>query len=168
MSCHLVRSRASGVISPSACGSRGLMSTKRTLLSADDLMRISGLAEGVMGTKRYGLVGGELIEMASAGGPRGRVAIKLSWRLAPFITEHSLGESFAAETRFHLAHDPGTVLAPDFSFVSEARLPVRGALAERYLETVPELVVKVISPSETATHIQEQVDVWLQAGVRLV
>lgn len=140
------------------------MSTSRTLLTADDLMRLSSLNKGV---KKLELVKGELLEMPPAGGRHGRVAIRIGHRLNAFVEANGLGEVFAAETGFWISHNPDTVRAPDASFVAKGRLPA-GELPTGYLDLAPDLAVEVVSPGDTAGEVQAKVEDWLRAGVRLV
>ncbi len=137
------------------------MSTPKVLLTADDLLRLSRTG------KRYELVGGELVEMAPTGARHGRVAIRSGSRLNAYVEQNDLGEVFAAETGFRLERQPDKVRAPDVAFVSKGRLPP-GELPKGFLDIVPDLVIEVVSPGDTATYVQAKVEDWLQAGVRLV
>ena len=137
------------------------MSTQRTIYTAEDLMRIS--SEG----KRYELVKGELIEMAPTGGRHGRVAGRIGRRLGNFVEQNDAGEVFAAETGFRLAGNPDTVRAPDAAYVSKERLPSEEQLIG-FPDLAPDLVVEVVSPSDSAGQVQAKVEEWLRAGVRLV
>jgi len=137
------------------------MSTQKILFTADDLLRLPN--EG----KRYELVKGELIEMAPTGGRHGRVAIRIGWRLGAYVEQQDLGEVFAAETGFLLERNPDKVRAPDGAFVAKGRLPP-GDLPVGFLDIVPDLVVEVVSPSDTASYVQAKVEDWIRAGVRLV
>jgi Uma2 family endonuclease len=58
------------------------------------------------------------------------------------------------------------VRAPDTAFVAAARL--QGPPSRRFSEAVPDLAVEVVSPYDTAPEVEEKVQTWLQAGVRLV
>jgi Uma2 family endonuclease len=116
---------------------------------------------------RYELVEGELKQMAPAGEEHGTYGMNLSWRLARYIHEHKLGRVYLAETGFLVERNPDTVLAPDFSFISADRLPAGGP-AKGYREGAPDLVVEVVSPSDTYDKVEEKVQRWLSAGTRLV
>ena len=65
-----------------------------------------------------------------------------------------------------LEHEPDTVRAPDAAYISRERLPV-GALAERYGDAVPELVVEVVSPSDRRSDVHDKARMWLSFGVVL-
>lgn len=137
------------------------MSTQKVLFTAEDLLRICATG------KRYELVEGELVEMAPTGARHGRVASRADHRLRAYVEREDLGEVFAAETGFRLARNPDKVRAPDVAFVSKGRLPP-GDLPVGFLDVVPDLVVEVVSPGDTASYVQAKVEDWLRAGVRLV
>lgn len=113
------------------------------------------------------LVAGELHMMLPEGGRHGRIALRLARRLGDFIEEHSLGETYAAETGFLIQQDPDTVRAPDVAFVSHARLQGREN-EPGYLPLAPDLVAEVISPHDRASQVEEKVRDWLEAGVQSV
>ena len=39
---------------------------------------------------------------------------------------------------------------------------------DRYLEVVPDLVVEIVSPSDSERDVREKISLWLQLGVSLV
>lgn len=73
------------------------MTTAKTLLTADDLLRLSAKDKG---EKRYELVRGELIEMAPAGPPHSRIAINLVYWIKAYAMPLKLGEVFGADAGF--------------------------------------------------------------------
>ena len=62
---------------------------------------------------------------------------------------------------------PDTVRAPDVAFVAAERLGT-GEIPTGFLEMAPDLVVEVVSPSDSANAVQAKVDDWLGAGTWLV
>ena len=138
-----------------------LMSTSTRMVTADDLLRMPD--DG----RRYELVEGELTSMAPAGGRHGHVAMQIGWRLAEYVGKNGLGMTFAAETGFLLARNPDTVRAPDAAFVAAKRLPPSGVTAS-FVDIVPDLVVEVASPGDTASELQAKTEEWLRYGVRMV
>lgn len=112
---------------------------------------------------RYELVEGELRRMAPAGHEHGRVTLNLAWRLGQHVSTHRLGTVFAAETGFLIKRDPDTVRAPDVAYIAAGRADaarnVRG-----YFPGAPDLVVEVVSPSDSFSDVEEKVFEWLGAG----
>ena len=138
-----------------------LMRTRKTSFTAEELSRLP------RGRCRYELVEGELFQMPPAGGRHGSVAMRIGILLGSHVMGNQLGEVFAAETGFILRHDPDTVRAPDACFIAGDRLPP-GELAAGYFDIMPDLAVEVLSPNDRPREVQDKVDDWLLAGVRLV
>lgn len=71
---------------------------------------------------------------------------------------------------FLVGQNPDAVLAPDVAVVGTARLGQIEAAeaADRYPALAPDLVIEVVSPSDTARGTQDKVLTYLAAGVRLV
>lgn len=115
---------------------------------------------------RRELLAGEVREMAPAGGEHGRLGQRLSVLLSGYVMEHGLGESFLAETGFVLSRDPDTVRAPDGAVILKERLPE--PMPTGFVETIPDLVLEVASPSETHEAVMAKVGQWLDAGVKVV
>jgi Uma2 family endonuclease len=132
------------------------------MITADQLLDISANS-----ACRYDLIRGELIEMSPAGGRHGRVAIRIGRFLDEFVDRNSLGACFGAETGFVLAEGPDTVLGPDAAFVRAASMPPEDE-QDGYLRLAPDLAVEVISPSDRAGQVSENVAEYLEAGVRLL
>jgi len=140
------------------------MTTARELASylytIGDLERLS--AQGY----RYELIHGELVEMSPAGSKHGSFTGRLSSRLHVLVEESELGEAFAAETGFLISQNPDTVLAPDWAFVREDRIP--DPLPDGFLPVVPDLVLETRSPNDSARQVARKIRRWLDAGAQVV
>ena len=137
------------------------MTVSTKLMTAEELLMLPD--DG----KRYELIEGVLNKMSPAGMAHGLVAMRAGVILFNFVHHRELGEVFAAETGFVLSTDPDTVRAPDAAFVAAGRLP-SGDFPPGYLRLAPDLVVEVVSPSDSASELQSKVCTWLDAGCRLV
>ncbi len=137
------------------------MSTAKTLLTAEDLFAMDT-------DQRYELVKGELVDMPpSPGSLHGNVASRILGFLLIHGEFKGLGKTFGAETGFRIERNPDTVRAADAAFVARDRLPP-GKLPEGYLDLTPDIVVEVVSPSDTRKRVQAKVADWLRTGARLV
>ncbi len=134
--------------------------TKPALQTAKDLERLS--ASGY----RYELIKGELRPMSPSGGPHGDATSRVSFYINGFVYGEDRGLTFTAETGFFIARNPDTVMAPDFAFVAEERLPE--TLPEGYVSIIPDLAVETRSPNDTAREVADKVEDWLTAGVKIV
>lgn len=135
---------------------------KKTLLTADDLMRLPR-GRGA----RHELIRGELRTMPPSGEEHGIVAGEVFGIVRDYVKLNRLGYVLAAETGFSIAHNPDTVRAPDMAFISARRFPMSGP-STKYSEIAPDLLAEVVSPSDTENEVIAKVQQWLAFGVRLV
>ena len=63
--------------------------------------------------------------------------------------------------------DPDRVRKPDASYIAAHRLSP-GELPTGHCELVPDLTVEVISPNDLYSEVEEKIDEYLRAGVRMV
>jgi Uma2 family endonuclease len=104
--------------------------------------------------------------MPPAGGEHGFTTNKVSVIVSNFVAREALGFVFAAETGYLIERDPGTVRAPDCSFVRAGRLT--RPFPRGFLPLAPDLVVETLSPDDRPGKVQEKVGQWLASGVRLL
>ena len=117
--------------------------------------------------QRYELLDGELKVMSPAGNEHGKIALKLGWRVAAFVEQNKLGETFAAETGFLISRDPDTVRAPDFAFITQQRIDDVGPVSG-YWPGAPDLVAEVVSPNDSFSEVEAKALCWLAAGTKVV
>ena len=135
--------------------------TTRTLVTADELLQMPD--DG----RRYELIEGELIEMAPAGFRHTNIGARIIGLLFQHTDKHDLGELMNADGGVFLQRDPDTVRAPDVAFIAKNRLPPEG-VPIGFSDTIPDLVVEVVSPSDRAGQVQAKIEQWLEHGVKLV
>jgi Uma2 family endonuclease len=138
---------------------RPVLATLTQLLTAEDLFKLPS-------DRRCELVDGVVIDMSPPGGIHGKVAVKFAARILNHVEAHELG-TVVAESGFILRRGPDTVRGPDVAFVKAERLPPGGEPVA-YWGIVPDLVVEVISPGDTAAEIQARIREWIEAGVPLL
>ena len=83
------------------------------------------------------------------------------------VVPRKLGRVYNADAGFVLFDNPQLVRVPDAAFVRADRLPPE-AERDKFLRLAPDLVVEVISPSDSMPEVTAKVMMWLDAGVRLV
>lgn len=113
------------------------------------------------------LVRGEIRVSPPAGGPHGMAATNLLFLLESHVRRDGLGHAFSDGVGYELVRLPRTVRVPDVSFVRADRLP-EGGLGPGLLRLAPDLAVEVLSPSETASELEEKLDDYILAGTPLV
>lgn len=137
------------------------MVVEKKLLTAEELSRLPD--DG----SRYELLDGELVEMTPPGGEHGLIQVRLPHRLLTLTEERGLDVLVGGEVGVVLARHPDRVRAPDVFLIIRDRLP-EGRMPSGYLDIVPDLIVEIISPSDSASDVHEKIQEWLAAGARLV
>ena len=135
-----------------------MATAKNKLLTAEDLLRLS--SQGVKGE----LIDGVLRETVSVGEEHGHIAGIFITYLNMHIRPQRLGRAGGTDVGVLVARNPDSVREPDVYFVSAERLPIETRV-QGYLEVVPELVVEIVSPSDTAQDVSEKIAMWLEFGV---
>jgi Uma2 family endonuclease len=117
--------------------------------------------------KEFELIDGKLVER-KMGNKSSWIANQLAMRLAAYVERHRLGWVFVFEAGYRLnPNRPNNVRKPDVSFVCFGRLPNEEP-AEGYDYLAPDLAVEVTSPNDTVHELEEKVEEYLAAGVRMV
>lgn len=118
--------------------------------------------------KPYELLRGEVIPRMPAGGKHGKITATLTVALGQAVIANKLADLFAAETGFIVRTPTGeSVLAPDLALIRKERIPPQGYPAG-FCPVVPDLVVEVVSPSDTYATVRAKVADWLAGGVQVV
>jgi Uma2 family endonuclease len=116
----------------------------------------------------YELVRGDLLMMTPGSPIHGRYATRLATALFNHVDERDLGEVYTAEPGFILHSGPEPVVrAPDIAFVRKERIPPTSE-QEGFWSLAPDLIVEIVSPSESANCLQEKVNDYLVAGTQLI
>jgi Uma2 family endonuclease len=136
------------------------MTTKPTLLTADDLLRL--YSEGVRGE----LVQGVLYETTPTGLKHGEIAVALGAVLWIHVRPQRLGRVFGSDSGVLLERNPDTVREPDVAYVSAERLPLDTEIAG-YCPVLPDLVVEIVSPSDKEENVDNKAIMWLYYGARM-
>ena len=118
--------------------------------------------------QRYEIVDGVML-MAPAPTPIHQwIMMEITVRLKAFVEERGLGVVFAAPVDLLVQRDPLRTRQPDILYLNAERTGIRGAAELRglqYLETPPDLVVEVLSPSNSRRDIEERLSDYRGIGV---
>ncbi|HEY0780171.1 MAG TPA: Uma2 family endonuclease [Gemmatirosa sp.] len=112
------------------------------------------------------LVHGEVRVLVPAGGRHGGIAANVFRALDRYVEPRALGRCFTDGTGFALPPGDDTVRSPDAAFVSAGRLPVED-LPEGWVPVAPDLVVEVLSPSESHSDVMEKLADYFAGGTEL-
>jgi Uma2 family endonuclease len=147
---------------PNATG-RSFGPSQRLLTAADLAAFPTSLPTGDV---RYELDDGVLVVMPTPGDIHGHQQNRISTLLAVEGEWKGHGEA-RTEVGIVLRRNPDRVVGADAAFILKQSLPVRRS-KEGYLETIPELVVEVKSKNDSDAELNDKVDEYLAAGVRIV
>jgi len=131
------------------------------LMTADELLMMPNSRWG------YELVRGKLKKYMPAGNLHGFIASRVGRIIGNFVDEHNLGAVFAAETGFYIFQNPDTVRAPDSAFVGNEKLAKYG-ISKGYFPDAPDLAVEVVSPNDKKKDVEDKIQDYLKAGVKLI
>lgn len=129
----------------------------RTLLTADDF-----LASDHSG---YELVNG-IPEALNVGSLSSWLGGEIAFLIGVFIRAGKLGMVFPQETAIAIwPGDPTLVRKPDVMFVRAGKIQ---DLDTAYVTVVPDLIVEVVSPNDTAERLELKLHEYRRAGVPLI
>jgi Uma2 family endonuclease len=134
---------------------------QKKLLTAEEFFLLPDPGDG----SQQELVRGEIVTMPPPGGMHGVSCNKTGRRIGNFVEENDRGTVTSNDTGFITERGPDSVRGPDISFWSKERLPV---VPVGYIEVPPDLLVEVLSPSNTSKHIRAKLSEYFAKGVRIV
>jgi Uma2 family endonuclease len=112
------------------------------------------------------LVRGQIVKYPMPVAKHGYVCMNAGIAFGQFIRASKLGRVLSNDTRIRVS--PDTTRGADVCYVSYAKLPQEKTLPDGVLETAPDLVVEVRSPSDLWTDAVEKVLEYLRIGVSAV
>jgi Uma2 family endonuclease len=132
----------------------------RTLVTGDELGKMPNLG-------RSELVRGRIVLSSPAYGDHGRIEGNFFHELRSFAEPRGLGKVLVGEVGVYTGRDPDTVRGADVAFLSSERY-AQAKRACGFLDVAPDLVVEVISSSESRASLKEKLGEYFACGVRLV
>jgi Uma2 family endonuclease len=137
------------------------MATTEKLLTAEEFEQLPD--DG----KHYELIDGELREMAPTVNWHGEVEINLGTLLNVHVRAQRLGRVSCGVVLYIVRRTPDRVRAADITFIRQERVPPLEA-RQHIMEVIPDLVVEILSKSDTIEEITDRIDDWLNAGVQML
>ena len=125
----------------------------------------AALPEPADGSKQE-LVRGKVVSMPPPGFVHGIIQGHFYFHLRTWANATQLGR-VTVESGVNTETDPDTVRGPDVAFWSYARVPADQA-PEAYPDTAADVVVEVLSPSDSHRRLAEKIREYFSIGVRLV
>jgi len=116
----------------------------------------------------YELIDGELRER-KVSALSNLIAAEITGVLRNHCHEHNLGWLFAAEHGYQcFPWKPRRIRRADVSFIRRERYPWEQLSEDGFTTIPPDLAVEVVSPNDLVKELEEKVEEYLRAGVRLV
>jgi Uma2 family endonuclease len=115
------------------------------------------------GAKRE-LLKGEIV-LSPTGSEHGWIAVRITSALEHHVRHGRLGLVFDSSTGFRLT--PDDLLTPDAAFVAKERLAGMRRVPRGFFQGAPDLVVEVLSPSDSVDSVHEKMARFFAHGCRL-
>ncbi len=130
-------------------------------------MTVDEFAQHYLG-KRAELINGEVVEYMPTSPLHAKVVSRTTVYLGQYALQHKAGDVLTGEPGYIIREgNQESVRAPDVAFVRKERVPQEG-WSEGFCTVIPDLVVEVISPSDSYRQLRQKVEQWLSAGVQVV
>ena len=113
--------------------------------------------------QRYSILDGELVMAASPNPPHQTIVLEIAMKLAPFVRERQLGRVFVAPLDIVIRREPLRTRQPDVMFIGREQ---RFIIGPQVIEGAPDLVIEVLSPTNTRRELQGKLDDYRTIGVR--
>ncbi len=130
------------------------------LVTAEALMEMSDLGP-------CELIDGRIVYMSPTKRKHGKVEVRFGGLLDAFASEHTLGHVLGGEVGIFIRRNPDTIRAADVIFISNQRY-AQLKDEDGFLDVAPELVVEVLSPSDSWSDVMQKLREYFSIGVRLV
>ena len=110
---------------------------------------------------RYDIVDGRMIMAPSPTTQHQRILLQLTMRLHQFVSEHQLGEVLFAPLDVVIQRQPLRTRQPELLFVTSEK----GSRLGQIVEEAPDLVVEILSPSNTRKDLEDKLADYGRLGV---
>jgi Uma2 family endonuclease len=118
--------------------------------------------------KHFELIDGELVERKMSV-LSGLVASRINRILGNHCEENNLGWVLDSEVGYQcFPWKPRQVRRADVSFIALDRYPLKQLSEEGHVSISPDLAIEVISPNDLASELNEKLEEYVKAGVKLI
>lgn len=108
---------------------------------------------------------GHLVREPQPGDQHGAITVEMVTILNNWLKEHPIGK-LRTHSGFRLSRTPLTIRGPDIAFIRRQRLDT--VLESPFFEGAPDLAIEIVSPSNTASDLQEKIAEYMEAGTYAV
>jgi Uma2 family endonuclease len=135
--------------------------SQKKLLTAEEFFLLPDPGDG----SQQELVRGEIITMPLPGGMHGVTCSRVGRKIGAFVDAGPGGTVTCNDTGFITERAPDSVRGPDIAYWSKERLK---EVPLGYIAISPDMLVEVLSPSNTSKQIRAKLREYFERGVRLV
>ncbi|MEL7234065.1 MAG: Uma2 family endonuclease [Chloroflexota bacterium] len=136
-----------------------LMDMQQTRYTVADYLTIAALPENAH--KRLELIDGLIVDMPPSSKRNTIIAMTIGRLIGNYVAENNLGFVTGADGGFKITEE--NTFQPDAAYISKERMPDLDGVV---FEVAPDLAVEVISPGETAAHVNTKTRRYLEAGTK--
>jgi Uma2 family endonuclease len=114
----------------------------------------------------FELIDGRLVPMTPTGDEHGGVEVSIGARLLAYTEQHKIGRVRTGEVGIYVRRNPDTIRAADVLFISNERYARKQSAS--FLDVAPELIVEVLSPTESWSDVTQKMKEYFAIGVRVI
>lgn len=101
--------------------------------------------------------------MSPTGGEHASIEANIAFLLNGFVRSRALGWVLTGEVGIYTRRDPDRIRAADVAFVSRNQTD---SIPQGFLESAPELIVEIVSPSDRWQDIRSKIEEYFTAGMQ--
>ncbi len=119
---------------------------------------------------KYEVMKGELV-VSPAGIEHEELGARLIGALINFMRQHKLGIICGSSAGYWMkpkGSEPRNFLSPDVSFIAKERLGGAKRAPKKFFDGAPDLVVEILSPSDTVERLHDKIVDYFENGARLL
>jgi Uma2 family endonuclease len=112
------------------------------------------------------LVNGRIVPMTPTGDEHGAIEANIAAELRIYVRDRDLGKVRSGEVGVYVRRNPDTVRAADVLYISHERYARKTSSV--FLDVAPDLIVEILSPSDSWTDVTQKLREYFTIGVRMV
>src|SRR5262245_60531756 len=141
---------------------------KPTALLPTSILTAAEFISAHGGDRSLELVKGKVVRHPMPGFKHGEVSLTVGSLIRDFVKQRNLGRVLGNDTFVRTGSDPDTYRGADVCYVSYARLPESVESPDGPLDSPPDLVVELRSPTDRLNRVTAKAAEYLDAGVAAV
>ncbi len=135
------------------------VAVEQKLITGEELAKL-------VGAEPCELIDGVIVPMSPTGEAHGAFELNVGAELREFARAQQNGKVRVGEVGIYIRRSPDTIRAADVIFISNERYAQKGNSA--FLDVAPDLVVEIMSPTDSFADVQRKLIDYFSIGVRQV